>query len=123
MYLIQVGLNATLYDHETKELARCYSKGALRGVELHVVLLQDFECLAKMIKVLISTERLDEHVIYVDFHGVSKLVCEHFVDQSLVGCTCVLQIERHDLVAKCAPFGDEHNLLLPVWVHEDLIVA
>ena len=68
-------------------------------------------------------ERLDKHVVYVDFHGVSKVVCKYLVDQPLVGRTCILQVERHDLVAKDAPFSNECSLLLVVWVHEDLIVA
>ena len=76
-----------------------------------------------MIKVLVSIERLDEHILYVDFHSVSKVVDEYFVDQPLVGCTYILQTKMHDLVAKYAPLGDERSLLLVVRVHEDLIVS
>ena len=43
-----------------------------------------------MIKVLVGMERLDEYVVYVDFYSVAKLVSKHLIEQSLVGCTCIL---------------------------------
>ena len=76
-----------------------------------------------MIKVLISMKRLNEHVVYVNFHGVSKVVSKHFVDQLLVGYTCILQTKRCDRVAEDAPFSDEYSILLFIQVHEDLVVA
>ena len=76
-----------------------------------------------MIKVLINLERFDKHVLYVNFHGISKVVCEHLVDQLLVGHSCILHTERHDLVAKDASFDDECILLKVIKVHEELAVA
>lgn len=55
-----------------------------------------------MINVLISMERLDEHVIYVDFHGVVDLVGEHLVTKSLVGCIRVLQSKGHNFIVEDA---------------------
>ena len=76
-----------------------------------------------MIKVSVGVERLDEHIVYVKFHSVSKVVFKHLVNQPLVGCACILQTERHDLVTKDIPLSDEYGLLLIVWVHKDLIIA
>ena len=60
-------------------------------VELHhTVLLKYLKGLVEVIKVLISMERLNEHVVYVDLHGVAELVGKHFIEKSLVGCTSVL---------------------------------
>lgn len=70
-----------------------------------------------MVGVLLCEERFDEHVVYVDLHCVTQVVCEHFFDQPLVGCTDILQAEGHNLVAEDPPFGDEGRLLLVVWVH------
>ena len=49
MYLIRVGLNATVYDHEAKELTKCYAKGALHRIELHVVPLEYLKGVVEMI--------------------------------------------------------------------------
>ena len=76
-----------------------------------------------MVKVLLSMEGYDEHVIYVDLHSVSQVVCEYLVDQPLVGCTCVLQTKGHDFVTEDSPFSDEGRLCLIVWVHKNLLVA
>ena len=70
---------------------------------------------------LVDMERHVEHV--VNFHSVSKVDCEHLVYQPLAGYACVLQTERHDLVTKDVPLGDECDILLIVWVYEDLIIA
>ena len=91
------------------------------GVEFHAILLEYLEGLAQVIKVLLCEERLDEHVVYVDLHA--QVVCEHFVDKPLVGCTSVLQAEGHDLIAEDPPFGGEGRLLLVILVHQDLIIA
>lgn len=59
-------------------------------VKLHVVLPKDLIGLVEVIKVLMCMERFEEHVIYVDLHGIIELLGKHLVDQPLVGCTCVL---------------------------------
>ncbi len=69
-----------------------------------------------MVEVLLGIEGLDEHVVDVDLHCVTEVVCEHLVDQPLVGCTSVLQAEGHDLVTEDPSFGDEGSLLLVVRV-------
>ena len=61
-------------------------------------------------------ERLDEYVIYVDLDSVTKVVCEHLVNQPLLGRTSVLQPKMHYFVTEDSPLGDEGSLFLVVWV-------
>ena len=72
---------------------------------------------------LLYRERLDEHVVDVHFHGLAEIVREHLVNEPLVRDTSVLEPERHDFVAKDAPFRDKEGLLLIFWVHKYLVVA
>ena len=75
-----------------------------------------------MMKVLISMQWLDKHVIN-DFHCATELVGQHRVDKSLIGCTSIFQPKGHDFVAEDAPLGDELSFFLIIWAHEDLVVA
>ena len=60
--------------------------------------LQGPQMLGEGNQVLISMQGFDQHVIYVDLYCVAKVVCEHLINQSLVGCTCIFKAERHDLI-------------------------
>ena len=62
--------------------------------------------MAKMIKVLLCGERLDEHVVDVHFHGLAEIFGEHLVNEPLVRGTSVLEPEGHDFVAKDAPLRE-----------------
>ena len=53
----------------------------------------------KVMSVVPRLRALHQHVVYVDFHVPSYLALEHFVHKPLVRCPCILQTERHDLVA------------------------
>ena len=70
-----------------------------------------------MVEMLLDDERLDQHVIYVDFHGFAQHVDEYLVDKSLVSCTGILYSKSHDLVTEYAPLSDEGGILLIIWVH------
>ena len=55
---------------------------------------------------------LDEHVIHVYLQVSSDLLTEHFIDQLLVGCSCIFQSEGHYLVVVETLAGDEGSLFL-----------
>lgn len=76
-----------------------------------------------MIKVLITVERLGEHVVYVDYHGLAKLVTKHLIDKSMIGCTSIFYSKGYEFIAENASLSDECSLLLVVWMHKDLVVA
>ena len=46
-----------------------------------------------------------QHVVNVDFHGVSQAFGEHLVAQTLIGRTRVLEAERYDFIAVRSSIG------------------
>ena len=66
---------------------------------------------------------LHQHIIYIDFYILPNLWTKHMVNQSLISCPLVFQIEGHHLVAKQALIGNERCLLLVCLVHPYLIVS
>uniref|UniRef100_A0A0D3CG99 Uncharacterized protein n=1 Tax=Brassica oleracea var. oleracea TaxID=109376 RepID=A0A0D3CG99_BRAOL len=76
-----------------------------------------------MTEVINGMERLNQHVVDVHFHSDAQLICEHLVYKSLVGCSGVLQTERHDLIAVRSLICDEGCLLAIIRVHHYLIVS
>ena len=62
-------------------------------------------------------------LIYMDFYIPSNLWTKHMVNQPLVCCPCILQIERNHLVTKQALIGDKGCLLLVCLVHPYLVVS
>ena len=76
-----------------------------------------------MIKVLLCGKRLDEHVVDVHFYGLTKMVGEHLVNESLVRGTSILEPQGVDFVAEDAPLRDKGSLLLIFRVHKYLVKA
>ena len=66
---------------------------------------------------------LHQHVIYVDFYILPNLWMKHVVNQPLICCPYVLQIEGHHLITEQALTGDKGCLLLVCLVHPYLIVS
>ena len=65
---------------------------------------------------------LHQHVIYIDFYIPPNLWTEHVVNQPLICCPCVLQIERHHLITKQALTSDKGFFFLIRLVHSYLVV-
>jgi hypothetical protein len=63
-----------------------------------------------------------QHVIDVDLDISTNLVMEHSVHEPLVGGPCVLQPERHNLVAKKSSTYDKRCLFLIIPVYHYLII-
>ena len=66
---------------------------------------------------------LDEHIIHIYLHVSPNLFIEHFVDQTLVGRSCIFQFEGHYLVAVEPLVADEGSLLLVFLRHFNLVVS
>ena len=72
---------------------------------------------------ILLSEAFDEHVVNIDLYGLSYHWPEHFGDHPLIGCSCVLQTERHHLIAVCSLRCDKSCLFLVGRVHRDLVIA
>ena len=81
------------------------------------------EAFLEVSDVIFCLQRFNKHIININFHGLTYEVCEHLVDESLIGCSCVFLSKRHDLVAIDSSFGDESSFFLVIRVHEDLVVS
>ena len=76
-----------------------------------------------MSDVILLVKGFYEHVIDVNFHGLSELFGEHTIHESLIGGSCVFEPKRHYFVAVCAAICDECSLFAVVRIHHDLIVS
>ena len=65
----------------------------------------------------------DDDVIYVGIDVVPDLPLEAFLDGLLVGSTCVLEAERHGVVAVHPKGRDEGCLLLIQLLQGNLVVS
>ena len=64
-----------------------------------------------------------QHVIHIDFYILPNLWTKHMINQPLISCPRVLQIEGHHLVTKQTLASNERCLLLIYLVHPYLIVT
>ena len=71
-----------------------------------------FKCFLEVGNELIIGPYFDDDIIYVGLGVVPDLPLEAFLDDLLVGSTCVLEAERHGVVAVRPERGDEGRLLL-----------
>jgi hypothetical protein len=71
-----------------------------------LVLSQGCEGLFKIADEHVRVSSLDDHVIHIGFDVLIELILEAGRDSSLIGGTCVLQLERHCRVAVGAERGD-----------------
>ena len=76
-----------------------------------------------MAEVVGDTQRLNEHVIDVYFHGVAELICEHSIHEPLLSRSRVHQAEWHDFVTVGSPICDKCCFLAIVRMHHDLVVS
>ena len=64
-----------------------------------------------------------QHVVYVNLHIPSNLVCEHSVHQPLVRGSCVLKSEWHYFVAEKSLASNKRSLLLISLIQFGLVVT
>src|ERR1051325_11298762 len=76
-----------------------------------------------MIKMLFLCLRPSYHVVDIDLYLVMNHVMEQCHHSALISGACVLQSERHDLVAESTPLCNKSSLLHVVGSHFDLIVT
>jgi hypothetical protein len=87
-----------------------------------LLLSQGCESLLKIDDKRVEESSLDDHVIHVGFDILVELVFKASLDSSLVCSVGVLQPERHCRVAVGAERGDEHGLLLVIFLDSNLVV-
>ena len=84
---------------------------------------EDSEHISQVGDVVKCNFGLDEYVINIDLHCLIDLFFEHHIDQTLVGCTYILESKGHYPVAVQVAVSDERGVLLIRDVHGDLIVS
>jgi hypothetical protein len=99
------------------------SKSTFGRVKYHTVFPQCPEHLCQVEDMPSRLYALYQHVVHVYLHVSSNLLPEHLIQKTLIGCSSVLQFERHDLIAIQSPVGDEDCLLLVHLIHAYLIIA
>jgi len=85
-----VSFDVVATDHEPEELIRPNSKDALLWVELHVEHSKYVKRLLQITTMIPIGLTFHNHVVDVDFHGLTNEGLEQFVDQALVGGPCIL---------------------------------
>ena len=58
------------------------------------------EGLLKVAQMIVLLQALYQHVVYVNLHIPPNLMCEHFVHQSLICGTYVLEPKWHHILAE-----------------------
>ena len=91
----------------SQELSYCHPKHTLVWIQLHVVRSKGVEGLSKVAQVVVHPCAFYQHVIHVNLHIPSNLVCEHSVHQPLVHGSRVLKSERHHFVAEESVASDK----------------
>lgn len=76
-----------------------------------------------MTEVILCFKIFYQHVVDIDFHRISELLGEHLVDEPLVSCSRILQLERHDPIAVCSSIYVECRFLVIIRVHHDLVIT
>jgi len=111
-----------MVEHEAQELPSLNSECTLLGVELHVGPYEGLEHILEVLHVLVERVGLHHYVVHVDLYTSADQPFEDLVHEVLVGCPCVLEVERHDLIVVVGV--DRHERLLLVFgVHTYLVIA
>ena len=86
-------------------------------------MLESSEGFLQVGEVLIRIIAFDEHVINIDLYVLTNLVLENLIDQSLIGCSCIFQAEKHHFIAINIFVDYESSVFLILRNHPDLVVA
>lgn len=76
-----------------------------------------------MCNVILSSQRLYEHVINVNFHGFFETLGEHLIDEPLVRHSFLFDPKGYYFVAIDALIYYECSLLLVIKMHQDLVIT
>ena len=76
-----------------------------------------------MCDVVSSGPRFEKHVVHIDLYHLANLLFEHHIDKMLVGRSCVLETEWHDLVIVEPAVCDEGSVFLVKDMHWDLVIS
>ena len=65
----------------------------------------------------------NKHIVDINFHGLAYQWTKYLCDQSLIGCSCVLQTKRHHIVVVQPVWRNEGRFLRIRRMHRNLVVA
>ena len=99
------------------------TEGTFGSIEAQIVPSQDIKNLQEIGNMVFFSETFDKHIIDINLYSLPYQRPKHFGDHSLIGCSCVLQTERHHPIAICSPGCDKSCLFLVGRVHWNLMIA
>ena len=69
-----------MWDHEPKESSYLNAKPAFGKIEFHGISMKGIESAPYVMDILFKSGTFDQHIVYIDFHGMINLIVENFVD-------------------------------------------
>ena len=93
--------------HEPQELSYHYPEHTLVKSQFHVARPKVVERLLEVAQVVVLLYAFYQHVIHLNLHISTNMVCRHSVHQPLVRGFCVLESERHHFIAEESLAGDK----------------